>query len=311
MMRQLIGVLLLCTTTACAPPIKKIPPAQPATTPVLWREPAAGQDLLYGTGGRQLAPRPGELYTLVKRDTGGFSTTLDLRDAEGREWSAKLGVEAQPEVIASRILWALGYPQPPSYYAPVVRVKEKDVITEEGPVRLRPKVKWLHSNGLWSWHQNPFADSQPYRGLLVLLMVLNSTDLKDDNNTVYLLRRDGTPPEQWYTVKDLGASLGDTGKFNPKRNDVAAFERHAFITRVDSHGFVHFAFKGRHKELLRRITSEDVRWACRRLGRLSDDELAMAFKAGGMAPAIADRFMRKIRQKVQEGLKVSGARASR
>ena len=34
------------------------------------------------------------------------------------EWSAKIGPEAQTEVVVSRILWGLGYHQPPIYYLP-------------------------------------------------------------------------------------------------------------------------------------------------------------------------------------------------
>ena len=48
------------------------------------------------------------------------------------------------------------------------------------------------------------------------MMVLNSTDLKDDNNALYLARRPGTRPTFWYTVKDLGATFGETGRFSPE-----------------------------------------------------------------------------------------------
>ena len=33
-----------------------------------------------------------------------------------REWSLKLGPEAQSEVVASRLLWAIGFHQPPTYW---------------------------------------------------------------------------------------------------------------------------------------------------------------------------------------------------
>jgi hypothetical protein len=53
-----------------------------------------------------------------------------MRRVEGpgnRKWSAKLPPEAQTEVVASRILWGVGYHQPPIYY--VGRFKQK---IEEG-----------------------------------------------------------------------------------------------------------------------------------------------------------------------------------
>jgi len=64
--------------------------------------------------------------------------------------------------------------------------------------------------------------TQPYRGLLVLMVILNSTDLRNENNVVY--DANTAHPRRWYAVKDLGASFGDTGVYRPSRNDLAAFE---------------------------------------------------------------------------------------
>ena len=50
------------------------------------------------------------------------------------------------------------------------------------------------------------------------MMILNSTDLKDDNNAVYERRKGDRVVGRWYAVKDLGATLGTTGRMDPKRN---------------------------------------------------------------------------------------------
>jgi len=58
------------------------------------------------------------------------------------------------------------------------------------------------------------------------MMILNSTDLKNENNELYEI--EGEPREQarrWFVVKDLGASLGETGRMDPKRGDIGKFER--------------------------------------------------------------------------------------
>ena len=55
-------------------------------------------------------------YSFVAKDTSGFSLGFDVRSADGLEWSVKLGPEAQSEVVTSRILWAIGFHQPPTYY---------------------------------------------------------------------------------------------------------------------------------------------------------------------------------------------------
>jgi hypothetical protein len=295
-----LALVLVVASVACAPQLQRIAPPTGASVE-FWREPVGRTDLFFGVGGRTSAPDPDATYTLVKRDEGGFSVTMDLRDAEGRKWSAKIGPEATTEVIASRIVWAMGYPQPPSYHVFKLPVKKDGQVTDEGPARLRPDLEWLENRGTWKWAQNPFVGTEPYRGLIVLMMILNSTDLKDDNNTLYFAERRGSRPTFWYTVKDLGATFGETGRFSPKRGDIESFEKEPFLKKV-SGPFVEFAFKGRHKELLDNIGPADIRWTCRRLQRITDAQLRDAFRAGGFSPETATRFVRRIRQKVREGL---------
>ena len=295
-----LAAIVVLASMACAPQVKRV--AAPAGAGVeFWREPVGREDLFFGVGGRDSAPDPDATYTLLKRDEGGFSTTMDLRDASGRKWSAKIGPEATTEVVASRIVWAMGYAQPPSYHVFKLPVKTGGHVTDEGPARLRPHLEWLDSRGVWKWAQNPFVGTDAYRGLLVLMMVLNSTDLKDDNNALYLARRPGTRPTFWYTVKDLGATFGETGRFSPKRGDIASFEKQGFLEER-SGPFVEFVFKGRHQELLEHIRPTDVAWTCRRLQRLTDSQLRDAFRAGGFSPETTARFVRRIREKVGEGL---------
>ncbi len=50
------------------------------------------------------------------------------------------------------------------------------------------------------------------------------------------------------------------------------------------------------------ITPADVRWICARLQRLTDAQWHDAFRAGGYAPEDADRFIRRLKQKIAEGL---------
>src|SRR4029450_7854744 len=83
----------------------------------LWVEPddLESRDLFHGPGGQSLAPDPAAWFKLIKLENSGFSPGYDVRDQQGTEWSVKLGIEAQPEVVASRVLWAVGYHQPPTY----------------------------------------------------------------------------------------------------------------------------------------------------------------------------------------------------
>jgi hypothetical protein len=111
--------------------------------------------------------------------------------------------------------------------------------------------------------------------------------------------------QRWYVVRDLGTGLGETARLKPQRGDPDIFERRGFVTGVKD-GFVEFDYHGWHQELVtRRITPDDVAWASELLGRLSDRQWTDAFRAGGYGPALADRFIRRLRQKIAEGQHLS------
>ena len=170
----------------------------------------------------------------------------------------------------------------------------------------------MTSRGEWSWHRNPFVDTQPYKGLLVILLVFNSWDLKDSNNTMYDLDEGGRVT-RWFVVRDLGAALGETGRLAPKRNNIEEFEHETFITGVKDN-FVEFKYGGWQPGLLRRtITVGDVKWAVGLLGALSDTQWHDAFRAGGYPDDLSERFIRKLKANITAGQQLgsSGAPSSR
>ena len=117
---------------------------------------------------------------------------------------------------------------------------------------------------------------------------------------MYEYRRAGRV-EQWYAVRDIGAALGDFQQLAPRKNHPPTFERAPFILGVNN-GYVRFAYNGWYQNLVRdRITPEDVAWASHLLGRLTDRQWNDAFRAGGYDRATADRFIRKLREKIQQG----------
>jgi len=54
-----------------------------------------------------------------------------------------------------------------------------------------------------------------------------------------------------------------------------------------------------------------VIWACELLNRLSDGQLDDAFKAADYAPDIRQRYIAKLRSKIQEGLALRASREAR
>jgi hypothetical protein len=280
---------------------RQLPPQQTAE---LWVEPDRDRDLFWGIGGERYAPDPSAAYTLVSKDESGFSIGYDVTGPDGTEWSVKVGPEAQTEVVVSRMLWGIGYHQPPVYYLPSWTLQAGDDRQTLGEARFRPKLPALERlEEPWRWQDNPFMGTREFRGLLVALLMVNSTDLKDDNNSVYQLREPWDGAARWFVVRDLGASLGEVGRFYPRRNWLDGFERHPFITRVDG-SRVEFDFGGLQQELLSLIHADDVRWAARLMARLSGRQWQDAFRAAGYPAPVAERYIRRIERKIEDGLAV-------
>jgi len=133
------------------------------------------------------------------------------------------------------------------------------------------------------------------------MLMLNSTDLKDDNNAIYDLAEPWDGASRWFMVRDVGAALGETGKLYPRRNWLLGFEKQKFLTRV-SDDRVEFDYTGRHQELLTMIRPADVKWAAERMQRLTDDQWRDAFRAGNYSDEDAARFIARIKEKIADGL---------
>ena len=305
-----LGVAMTaCVVVACTSTKKPVPySGPPAPGASLWVEPTdlASRDVYNGPWGRDYAPDPDAVYKLVERKHTGVNMGMTVVDPRGREWSVKqpypgnLDSESPVEVALSRILSAVGYRQPPVYYLPAFTVKDDWGTHTEAGGRFRLKLEDLEDVGAWRWEENPFVGSDPYQGLIVLLMMFNATDLKNSNNTLYERRR-GNAVERWYVVRDLGAALGDTNLVAPRKNHPPSFERAPFLLGVTD-GHVQFAYGGWYKSLVRdRITPRDVAWASNLLGRLTERQWKDAFRAGGYEPAVADRFITKLQQKIEQG----------
>lgn len=298
-----VAAAIVAVVTACASrtPVRS---EQKASLAELWSAPTAPRNLIFGVGGPELAPPADTKYKVIEVKVGGFSDGYTVVGPGKREWSAKFPPEASTEVVASRILWAIGFHQPPVYFLREWQAEGADLANPQLPARFREKSPSLHGledEGHWSYYENPFVGTTQLNGLLVLQALLGNSDLKDQNNTVYTLKVEHEGAARWYVARDVGHTFGRTGIMAAPRGDVEVFENTPFIHGV-SNGFVQLEYHGLHPKLFREIKVADVRWICEQLNKLTDEQWRDAFRAGGYEPGLADRFIRSLKKKIAEGL---------
>lgn len=289
-------------------------PVQVLPIKELWQPPAriSAQDLFHGPWSNGDAPDPAATYRFQRSKRHGVNPGMTVVDPLGREWSVKQaphdsrGAEGPIEVVLSRVLSAVGYHQPPVYYLPAFTLADTFGIRQEAGGRFRLKHPDLKERTTWAWGENPFVGMRPHQGLLVILIMFNSADLKNSNNSVYE-HKTASGMEEWYVVRDLGAALGGTIGLRPRRGDPDQFASLPFLSGVNG-GHVTFGSDGWRSKVVRdRITPEDVRWACALLAQLTERQWYDAFRAGGYEKPLAEQFIKTLRRKIAEGLALATA----
>jgi hypothetical protein len=261
------------------------------------------RDLFFGVGGAKNAPRADAEYRFLKRSDRGMSPNFNVEDSQGRKWDAKFGLEAKSEVAASRLLWAIGFRQPPVYYVAKWRITSGEETGEQSEARFRLERRGWKKAGTWAWRDNPFVGTRELGGLVVMMAMLNSWDLKTSNNMIYEIKGGGRP-SRVYVVKDLGESLGrSVNIFLGSESKLSDFAKEGFIRGV-KHDKVDLYYRAMllNRSVDQDITVEDVLWTCRRLDQLSDRQWRDAFRAGGYSEAEVTAYVEHMKRKVRDGL---------
>lgn len=296
---------------------------------VLWQAPRdiASRNLYYGPGGVRDEPQPP--FTFIKEDRKGSNPKFWIRDRDGVKWKVKLGAEARPETVATRLVWSVGYFANEDYFLPVLRVDDMPLLRRRGAgkfiqpdrsmlnVRLKRDRNDEKKFAFWRWRNDPFYGTREWNGLRVLMALINNWDLKDDNNGVYLWKPRGRPDERLYMVSDLGASFGTawldwphtkakgnlywysrTRFIKSVRQDSVSFEdprRPAFKALLDPHQF--FGRLGL-EWIGRDIPRDDARWIGGLLAQLSDRQIRAAFQAAGYSPREVNGFASVVESRI-------------
>jgi hypothetical protein len=297
--------------------------------PVLWHDPGtiASLDLYEGQSGKDGQPVPP--FSFEAEDMHGTNPKFDVRDANGTKWRVKLGTEARPEVVASRLLWAMGY-----YVNDDVVLESADVDglhlkrgasqAKGGHIeqaRFARKPEGQKKIGIWQWKDNPFENTREFNGLRVMMAVMNNWDLKDVNNAVF---RDKKTGEDILLVSDVGATFGTNGlswTVARSKGNIGTFKESRFITR-ETDSEVDFATPKPPTAMLietggipeakdyamrkgldwigRDVPRADARWIGSLLGQLSHQQLVDAFRAGHFPPDEIDAYVSIVESRIHE-----------
>jgi hypothetical protein len=304
--------------------------AEAASAPaVLWRNPTdiASRNLFYGPGGKEHQPHT--KFTFLKEDLNGSNPKFDVRDEDGVKWRVKLGLEARPETVATRIVWAVGYFANEDYFLRDLHVDDmpfrlqrgQKLVTPDGSmrnVRLKRYLKGEEKIGEWDWSEDPFVNTRELDGLKVMMALINNWDLKDENNSIYE-EDEGRGPERIYMVSDLGASFGTPGLTWPlkrTRGNVGTYHNSEFITKVTPEYVdfrtpaaaspyfwftpkeyalrLHLRWIGKH------IPRDHARWMGQLLARLSPNQIRDAFRSAGYSPREVEGFSSVLEDRIAE-----------
>ncbi len=319
-------LLVVCTTQISFAGDEK--PAGPQ--PVLWVDPGniSSRNLLWGAGGED--HQPALPVEFVSEDRKGTSPKFEVRDRDGRKWSAKLGLEVKPETAAARLLWAVGFSANENYFIPELEVKNMPVQLHRGQklaghdghvpkVRLQSHPAHTKRVGDWNWRHNPFYGTREFNGLRVMMGLIGNWDLKDENNAILEHEESGA---QIYEVSDVGATMGTPGKsYSDKdsKGNLSAYRHARLIAHVHSdHIDLNFPRRPPLAELFpefewtvffhqlsmrwvgKHIPREDAKWIGSLLGQLTPQQINDAFRAAGYSPEQIDAYTQAILSRIQE-----------
>jgi hypothetical protein len=297
--------------------------------PTLWHDPGniPSLNLYYGQGGEKGMP----LAPLVfeSEDMSGTNPKFDVRDAKDRKWRVKLGEEARPEVVASRLLWATGYYVNDDYLLQSasisgIHLKRGSGMVKDGQVkeaRFARKPSGQKKIGIWKWKENPFLDTREFNGLRVMMAVMNNWDLKDVNNAVF---EDSKNDQDIFLISDVGATFGTNGLSwtNARsKGNVDSFEDSKFIEKMSDRtvtfgtpkpptarlietlgifGAKDYAHRAGMEWIGKDVPRQDARWIGSLLKQLSHEQLVDAFRAGHFPPDQIDAYVELVESRIKE-----------
>jgi hypothetical protein len=140
-----------------------------------------------------------------------------------------------------------------------------------------------------------------------MMGLINNWDIKDSNNVIlYVPAGKGRGvAESLYAISDLGATFGKTGRLpffwriTRSRNKPKDYAGAGFIDKVKGNR-VAFRYGGKNRGLFKNISVEDAKWIGGLLSRLSDRQIADAFRAANYSPSEVRMMADSVRRRINE-----------
>jgi hypothetical protein len=326
MVRYICRLGILAVVTAAMPMASQDKQAaKHAGNVVIWTNPGdiRSRDLFAGPVDKNERPQPP--FRFDGEDSNGNSPKFDVKDGRGEKWKVKVGVEARPEIVATRLLWAVGYFTNENYFVNDLRVegmpkqltRGNEYVDKAGEVfqaRLQRKPGKDHKP--WSWRKNPFTGTREFNGLRVMMALLNNWDLKDENNARY---KDKDSGKEIYYVSDVGSTFGTSGKSysdQGSKSNIEAYSHTKFISKVTpeyvdfnfpTHPALYHIFNApyfigqmRNRWVGKKIPVQDVKWIASLLNQLSPAQIEDAFRAAAYSPEQIQAFSAALQARIAE-----------
>jgi len=321
-------LLLMLATTGLAQAQERPASAAPSRKPqaILWQDPGdiRAKDLFNGPGGEK--ERPQLPLKFVKEDSHGHNSKFDAEDANGKKWRVKLGIEAQPEVVASRLLWAIGYFANDNYFLRDVPVQGLPPQLKRGQghvtapdrldyARLQRHPAGEKKSGAWDWRRNPFVGTREFNGLRVMMAVVGNWDLKTENNAIFTDKAGNDE----YLVTDVGTAFGASGNSfteTGSKNNLPAYQNAKFIVTITPEyvdfnlpqrpplihilDLTHFVHQIRMRWVGNHVPRADAKWLGSLLAQLSPEQIQDAFRAAGYSQDQIAGFSQALRTRIAE-----------
>ena len=156
------------------------------------------------------------------------------------------------------------------------------VVFKEGLLEAKPKK--IGRLGGWSFKELGNGNLREVRGMTIIQMWLDNTDLKEFENNKILVRGD----RHFHIVSDLGKALGGVFGEKPEllKNQMVSSRDGGGLT-FNYHAFHPVAIKNK-------MTFADARWGTRLLGTLSRQQITDAVNEGHWPACVAKIYTEKL-----------------